>query len=46
MKTTLLEQFGSPQGVIKKPISQTGVQKLLKKKERKKIGKKNAIQDK
>lgn len=46
MKATLLEQFGSPQGVIKKPISDSRVKKLMKKKRQKKYGKKYGLQDK
>jgi hypothetical protein len=37
MKATLLEQFGSKQGVKKKTISDARVQKLLKKKRLKKM---------
>lgn len=39
MKATLLEQFGSKQGIKKKQPSQVRIQKMLKKKRLKKAGK-------
>jgi hypothetical protein len=44
MKKTLFEQFGRPQGILKKPISETRIQKLLKKKRQKKFRKNDGIQ--